>query len=69
MFASSSESSSSSDSVASSDIQAPQFSLLSSDSSCSADEGTEEERTVLPSQSELHGAEKLTISEPAGLQY
>ena len=49
MFASSSESSSSSDSVASSDIQAPQFSLLSSDSSCSADEGTEEERTVLPS--------------------
>ena len=58
MFASSSESSSSSDSVASSDIQAPQFSLLSSDSSCSADEGTEEEI-----------AEKLTISEPAGMQY
>ena len=58
MFASSSESSSSSDSVASSDIQAPQFSLLSSDSSCSADEGTEEE-----------SAEKLTISEPAGMQY
>ena len=54
MFASSSESSSSSDSVASSDIQAPQFSLLS----CSADEGTEEE-----------SAEKLTISEPAGMQY
>ena len=66
---SNSESSNSSDSFSSSaSVQAPNFSLLSSDISFSADEGVEE-RSTFASQLNLHSAEMRTISEPSCKHY
>ena len=66
---SNSESSNSSDSFSSSaSVQAPNFSLLSSDISFSADEGVKEGSTFA-SQLNLHSAEMRTIPEPSCKHY